>query len=94
MISALTPINIKYSSERIKLGIKRKVLIVNNIEGRKYYKILKKQGLVKIKFLPKEIQNPQTIWVYNDRVAIVLVSEEHPIIFLIENYLILLFLFK
>jgi len=48
-------------------------------------KQLKKQKFVSIKVLPKDIQNPQTIWIFGNKVGIVLVSIEHPIIFLIEN---------
>lgn len=75
----------QFAKKRVKLGIKRKVLIADTNEGRKYYKTLKKQGLVKAKFLPKEIQQPQTIWVFGDKVAIILVSLEYPAVFLIDN---------
>lgn len=75
----------QFARKRVKLGIKRKVLLVDSKEGRAYYKVLKQQGLVKIKFLPKEIQQPQTIWVFDNKVAIILVSVECPVVFLIDN---------
>ncbi|MGB3478662.1 MAG: hypothetical protein WBB67_05835, partial [bacterium] len=75
----------QFARKRVKLGIKRKVLLADTKEGRSYYKVLKKQGLVKTKFLPKEIQQPQTIWIFDDKVAIVLVSVECPVVFLIDN---------
>jgi len=75
----------QFARKRVKLGIKRKVLLVDSKEGRAYYKVLKQQGLVKIKFLPKEIQQLQTIWIFDDKVAIILVSVECPVVFLIDN---------
>lgn len=75
----------QFARKRVKLGIKRKVLLVDSKEGRAYYKVLKQQGLVRIKFLPKEIQQPQTIWIFDDKVAIILVSVECPVVFLIDN---------
>jgi sugar-specific transcriptional regulator TrmB len=75
----------QFARKRVKLGIKRKVLLVDSKEGRAYYKVLKQQGFVKIKFLPKEIQQPQTIWIFDDKVAIILVSVECPVVFLIDN---------
>jgi sugar-specific transcriptional regulator TrmB len=75
----------QFAKKRVRLGIKRKVLLADTKEGRAYHKILKKQGLVQIKFLPKEIQQPQTIWIFDNKVAIVLVSVECPVVFLIDN---------
>lgn len=75
----------QFAKKRVKLGINRRVLLVDTKEGRAYYRILKKQGLVQIKFLPKEIQQPQTIWVFDNKVAIILVSLEYPTVFLIDN---------
>lgn len=75
----------QFAKKRVKLGIRRKVLIVDTKEGREYYRILKKQNLTQVKFLPKEIQQPQTIWVFGNKVAIILVSLEYPAVFLIDN---------
>lgn len=75
----------KFAEKRVEFGIKRKVLLVDSKEGRVYHKVLKRQGLVKIKFLPREIQQPQTIWIFDDMIAIILVSPEYPVIFLIDN---------
>lgn len=75
----------QFAKKRVKLGIRRKVLLTDTKEGRAYYKVLKKQGLVQIKFLPKEIQQPQTIWVFDNKAVIILVSLEYPTVFLIDN---------
>lgn len=75
----------QFARKRVKLGIKRKVLLADTKEGRPYYKVLKKQGLVQVKFLPKEIQRPQTIWIFDDKIAIVLVSADCPVVFLIDK---------
>jgi sugar-specific transcriptional regulator TrmB len=75
----------QFARKRLKLGIKRKVLIADTKEGREYYKVLKKQGLIQIRFLPKEIQQPQTIWIFGSKVAIILVSLENLVVFLIDN---------
>ncbi len=75
----------KFAGRREKLKIKRKILVANDERGRQYYKILKKQKLIEVKFLPVHIQNPQTIWIYSNKVLIMVTSEEHPVMFLIEN---------
>jgi hypothetical protein len=75
----------QFAKRRVKSGIKRKVLIADTSEGMEYSKQLKKQGLAEIKFLPKEIQNPQTIWIYNDKVIIILTSKDYPVMIKVEN---------
>ena len=75
----------QFAKRRVKLRIKRKVLIADTPEGREYSKQLKKQGLAEIRLLPKEIQNPQTIWVYGNKVVIILASKEYPVMTKIEN---------
>jgi len=75
----------QFARKRVKLRIKRKILIADTKEGREYYKMLKKQDLTQTKFLPKEIQQPQTIWIFGNKVAIILVSLEYPVVFLIDN---------
>lgn len=74
-----------FTKRREKAKIKRKVLIARTKEGEEYYKELKSQKFVNVKFLPKNIKQPQTIWIYNDKVAIILVSLDHPVITLIQN---------
>lgn len=74
-----------FSKKREKLKIKRKVLIAQTKEGKEYFKELKKQKFVNVKFLPKNIKQPQTIWVFGDKIAILLVSLDQPIVFLIDN---------
>ena len=76
---------VQFARKRVKLRIKRKVLLIDAKEGREYYEVLKEQGLTQVKFLPKEIQQPQTIWIFGNKVAIILVSLECPVVFLIDN---------
>jgi len=75
----------QFSKRREKLSIKRKILVAKTKKGIEYSKILEKQSFVDIKFLPEEIQNPQTIWIFGNKVAIILVSVEQPIVFFIDN---------
>ncbi|MFC1754677.1 TrmB family transcriptional regulator [Thermoproteota archaeon] len=74
-----------FAQRRQKLGIKRKSLLIDTKDAREYSKILDKQKLVDYKFLSKDVKNPQTIWIYGDKVAIILVSIEHPVAILIES---------
>jgi sugar-specific transcriptional regulator TrmB len=74
-----------FANRRERARIKRKVLIADTKEGKAYYGSLEKQKMVEVKFLPKSIQNPQTIWVYGNKTMIMLTSEEHPLMFLIES---------
>jgi len=74
-----------WTKKREKLKISYKVLVANTEEGKKRFEEHKKMKYVEHKFLPKEMQNPQTIWIFGDYVAIVLVSLEYPISFLIKN---------
>lgn len=75
----------QYHKRRAEIGVKRKMLLANTLRGREYYKKFKSLELCTIKLLPKEIENPQTLWIYGNKVAIALLSEDYPIIFLIEN---------
>lgn len=74
-----------FAARRERAGIKRKVLMADTKEGRTYYDSLKVQKMMEVKFLPKAIQNPQTIWIYGNKTMIMLTSEEHPLMFLIES---------
>lgn len=74
-----------FSKKREKLKIKRRVLVANTPLGKDHYNILKNQKLVNIKFLHKEMKNPQTTWIYGNKIAIILVSENYPVATLIEN---------
>lgn len=76
---------IHFEKQRRSMKIRRKILIVNNKEGEDYNKQISKGVLVETKFLPKNITNPQTIWVYRDKVILIHVSKEHPIMFQIED---------
>jgi len=74
-----------WHKRRTKLRIKYKGLITKTSEGISRTKEFSKIALTETKFLPENIKNPQTIWVFGDKTAIILVSVEQPIIFLIEN---------
>jgi sugar-specific transcriptional regulator TrmB len=71
--------------KRLKLKIKYKGLIANTPKGRKRAEEFSKIGLAQYKFLPKNIRHPQTIWVFGDKTAIILVSVDMPVITLIDN---------
>jgi len=74
-----------WHKRRIKLKIKYIGLFVDNSEGRKRAKEFMEIGLAEIKFLPKNIQNPQTIWMFGNKIAIISISIEQPVIFLVDN---------
>jgi len=74
-----------WHKKRIKQKIQFKTLIADTPEGRERTKKFSKIGLAKVKFLPKKIKHPQTIWIFGNKVAIILVSMEHLTIFLIDN---------
>jgi len=74
-----------WHKRRIKQKIQFKTLIADTLEGRERTKKFSKIGMAKVKFLPKEIKHPQTIWIFGNKVAIILVSIEHLTIFLIDN---------
>lgn len=74
-----------WHKRRIKLKIRYKCLIARTEEGKKRAKEFSKIGSVQYQFLPKNIEHPQTIWVFGDKTAIILVSVDYPIIFLIDN---------
>ena len=74
-----------FSKKRQELKIKRKILIAKTSIGKKYAKELEQQTYTKVKFLPKQILNPQTIWIYMDKVITINVSKEHPLLFMIQN---------
>src|SRR3989344_2224214 len=73
-----------WHKRRLKLRIKYKGLIADTIEGRKRAKEFLEIGLSEIKYLPKYFKNSQTIWIFGNKVAIILISIEQPIIFLID----------
>lgn len=74
-----------WHKRRLKLKIKYNGLIADSPDGRKRAKEFLKLGLAQVKFLPKTIKNPQTIWIFGNKTAILLVSIEQPIVFLINN---------
>lgn len=74
-----------HAKSRIKLKIRRKVLSATTQDGIKHAERLKKQGLIQVKFLSKNIKQVSTIWMYGDFVAIILVSTDKPVCFQINN---------
>jgi sugar-specific transcriptional regulator TrmB len=74
----------QFAKKRIKLGIRRKILVIDSKVGREYYDILRKQELTQVRFLPEEIQRPQTIWIFGNKIAIILVAD-NLVVFLINN---------
>lgn len=74
-----------WHNRRLKLNIRYNGLTIDNFNGRKRAAEFLKIGLAGVRFLPQEIKNPQTIWIFGNKTAIILVSTEQPIVFLIEN---------
>lgn len=75
----------EWHKRRIKQKMVFKSILENNSYGQKRAKQLQKIGLSEIRFLPQEIRQPQTIWIFGNKVAIILISIEQPIIFVIES---------
>jgi len=75
-----------FAKRRIKLKLKRKVLSAATPEGKEYAERLKKQGLTQVKFLPNNIRQVATIWIYGDHVAIIPTRDlEKPVCFQIKH---------
>ncbi len=60
-----------FARKRTRLKIQRKILVAFTPEGRKYAEELRKQKLVQIRFMPRNIRQVVTIWVYGDFVTII-----------------------
>ncbi|MFH1053308.1 MAG: helix-turn-helix domain-containing protein [Candidatus Woesearchaeota archaeon] len=75
----------RWHMRRLKLKIKYKGLFAPTKEGIKRSKDLNKIGLAEYKFFPSNIKNPQTIWLFGTKTAIILVSADIPLVFLINN---------
>lgn len=74
-----------WHKRRLKQKIQLKSLVANTEEGKNRGKEFIKMGLAQVRVLPKEIQQPQTIFIFGNKVAIVLVSMDQPVAFLIDN---------
>jgi len=71
-----------WHKKRVKAGIKLKLLWNENFRSRKDE--IMKRGLVEVKFLSKEFDNPAPAMIYNDKVALTVWSEQ-PIATLIKS---------
>ena len=71
--------------KRKKLGIKVRAIFYESNEGRKRGKEFIKMGLSKVRYIKQEFSLPATIYVYSNKIAIVLMSKEKPYGILIEN---------
>jgi len=74
-----------HRKRRVKLKIKRRLIFAPTVEGKEMAQKIIKDGLAEARFLPKEIKHPQTIWIYGNKVVIILVHIDHPLLILIEN---------
>jgi sugar-specific transcriptional regulator TrmB len=70
-----------FDRQRVKQGIKLKVLYDHQVRGRKISKL----KLMERKFLPKEYSSPAVINIYADRVVNVLWKDDNPLCFMIIN---------
>ena len=75
----------QWQKRREKLKIIYRVLMEDTELNRKRAIDYKKMKYTAHRFLPKEIKNPQTMWVFGNYVALIIVSLDYPIVFLIEN---------
>ncbi len=74
----------KMSNKKIKLNS----LFTNNIETQKLKSKLKNYKNIQIKFLPKEIKNLMSIFIYSNKIAIIPITndiETNPLIILIKS---------
>jgi len=74
-----------FGKRRLKLGLKRKVLSAVTKEGKEHAARLKKQGLAQVKFLPKNIKQVSTIWIYGDYVDIIIPEIDNLVCFQIKS---------
>lgn len=74
-----------FEKKRVDAGIEREVLLANNLIGKSYYKNFREHGLIKIKFLPKEVINPQVTFIYGNKIVLALISESNIISYLLDN---------
>jgi len=75
----------KWQKLRVKSRIKAMFLMNDTVQGRKRAKELGKHKLTEIRLLPKGLESPSHIYVYADKVAIGLWSEDHPFVILITS---------
>lgn len=61
---------------RIKSRIKIRAIFANTRKAQKRAKEFLEMGLAEVKFMPKNYQSPSTTYIYNNKIAIVLYSEE------------------
>lgn len=69
--------------ERAKKGIIHKAII-----NEKYKKLYKERGRLphtEYRFFPKELEMPTSVEIYSDKIAIFILSQESPLVILIEN---------
>lgn len=75
-----------YHRERLRLGIKDRLLYRDNEITRARAKKLGVLPDTSIRFLPKSVSTPSAIVIYNDRTALFLISEQkNPFVIFIEN---------
>ncbi|MBI2047220.1 hypothetical protein HYT26_03595 [Candidatus Pacearchaeota archaeon] len=75
----------RWEKERTKAKIKARFLMNNTKEGKKRGMELKKLRLSEVKYLPKGLNSPSHIYIYENKVGITLWNKDFPFAILIEN---------
>lgn len=75
----------KWEKERAKAGIRARILLNDTVEGRKRGKELLKFNITEIRYFPKGIITPSHIYVYGDKTAISLWTNDFPFGILVQN---------
>lgn len=75
----------QWEKQRIKAGIKARAIVDLNKEGVKRAKELEKLENTEIRYFPKGGTTPSHIWIWDNKVAIALVTEDYPLGIIVEN---------
>ncbi len=75
----------KWEKQRIKAGIRARAIVDVSKEGVKRAKELEKLEKTEIRYFPRGGATPSHIWVWNNKVAIALISEDFPLGIVVEN---------
>jgi sugar-specific transcriptional regulator TrmB len=74
-----------WEKQRIKAGIKARMIVDSGSEAIKRAKELARLSKTEIRYFPRGGTSPSRIWIWNNKVAIALVTEDYPLCVLIEN---------
>lgn len=75
----------QWEKKRIKAGIRARAIVDPSKEGVKRAKELEKLENTEIRYFPKGGATPSHIWIWKNKVAIALITEDYPLGVVIEN---------